>query len=94
MQTETVKAVTQSGKVQATVNSLEPTPLLLIMVQMMLRFASLLLDFPILDEDGFLKNRVVGINPMAQVGTGGAIYSAEATQFWDALRGLWDFRKS
>jgi len=31
---------------------------------------------------------------MAQVGAGGTIYRAEATQLWDALRELWNFRKS
>ena len=79
MQTESVKIVAQSGKVQAPMKSLEPAPLLLVMVDMMLRSASLPLGFPSLDEEEFLKDRAVGINPMAQVGTGGAIYRAEAT---------------
>ena len=94
MQTESVKIIAQSGKVQTPVKSLEPAPLLLVMVDMMLSSASLPLSFPSLDESGFLKDRAVGIDPMAQVGTGGAIYRAEATQLRDALRELWDFRKS
>jgi hypothetical protein len=94
MQTESVKIVAQSGKVQAPVKSLEPAPLLLVMVDMMLRSASLPLGFPSLDEGGFLKDRAMEINPMAQVGTGAAIHHAEATQLRDALRELWDFRKS
>lgn len=64
------------------------------MMDMMLRSASLPLGFPSLDEGGFLKDRAVGINPTAQVRTGGTIYRAEATQFRDALREVWDFRKS
>ena len=94
MQTESVKIVAQSGKVQAPVKSLEPAPLLLVMVDVMLRSASLPLGLPSLDEGGFLKDRAMEINPMAQVGTGGAIHHAEATQLRDALRELWDFRKS
>jgi hypothetical protein len=94
MQTESVKIVAQSGKVQAPMKSLEPAPLLFVMVDVMLRSASLPLGLPSLDEEGFLKDRAVEINLMAQVGTGGAIHHAEATQLRDALRELWDFRKS
>ena len=63
-----------SSKVEAPMKSFEPAALLLVMVHMMLGSTSLLLGLPGLDEDGFLIDWAVDINPMAQVGTGGAIY--------------------
>jgi hypothetical protein len=74
MQTESVKIVTQSSKVEAPMKSFEPAALLLVMVHMMLGSTSLLLGLPGLDEDGFLIDWAIDINLMAQVGTGGAIY--------------------
>jgi len=41
---------------------------------MMLGYTSLPLGPPGLDEDGFLIDWAVDIDPMAQVGTGGTIY--------------------
>lgn len=74
MQTESVKIVTQSSKVETPMKSFEPAALLLVMVHMMLGSTSLPLGFLGLDEDVFLIDWAVDSNPMAQVGTGGAIY--------------------
>jgi hypothetical protein len=74
MQTESVKIVAQSSKVETPVKSFEPAALHLVMVHMMLGSTSLPLGLLGLDEDGFLIDWAVDSNPMAQVGTGGAIY--------------------
>jgi hypothetical protein len=87
-----IKVVTKRAVVHSKVEPFEPPAYFLVVIDVVFGSTAMALSLPSYQKNGFVKDRAVGLDPASDVGAGGAINRAEAAQFPEILRKLWDFR--
>jgi len=92
VQAHPVKIVTKRAVVHSKVEPFEPPAYFLVVIDVVFGSTAMALSLPSYQKNGFVKDRAVGLDPASDVGAGGAINRAEAAQFPEILRELWDFR--
>lgn len=87
-----LQVVAEGAGVDAVVEALEPPALVLVVIDLLLGTAPAALAFPSGEERCLVENGAVGLDPAPQVVATGAVKGAQAGEFAETLRELWDLR--